>query len=136
MTQVVLIEKSPAVRSEVRTCLEAEGHRVTDVADGIEALKVLREHYWPQVVLVGHLTPRLPLIAFLGVAREAADLRQHVFIVLGRRRRDVPANIRRALCDDLRAFVVDCPRAGCRDPYTLYAFLETLTEACRCAEAV
>src|SRR5262249_35163666 len=136
MTHVMLVEKRPLGRTEGRMRMEAEGHSVTDVADAIEALGVLREHSWPQVVLVGHLTSRLPLAAFLGVARAAADLRQHTFVVLGRGRRDLPESMRRALDDELMAFVVDYPGVDSRDPYALYAFLETLAEACRCADAV
>jgi CheY-like chemotaxis protein len=138
MAHVVLVEKDPTVRAEMRTSLEAEGYTITDVADGVAALKILSERFWPQVVLVGQLTPDLPLEALLRTASEAVELQCHTFIVMESTGQDLPADMMGELRGGLEIFVIDrsaCGSTHASDDFERCEFLETLTEASRCAEA-
>jgi len=112
------------------------------VADGDAALKVLIERFWPQVVLVGQLTPDLPLVALLRVASETVDLRRHAFVVMESTLPDLPADMIREVCEELEVLVVDRSVCGCPagsdagDDYERCEFFEALAEASRCVEAI
>jgi CheY-like chemotaxis protein len=145
MTQIVLVEKDPKARAAIRTSMEAEGHSVTEVADGAAVLKVLSERFWPQVVLVGQLTPDLPLVALLRAASETVDLRRHIFVVMESARPDLPADMMGELREGVEVLIVDRSACGgmdggdasdASDAYVRCEFLEALAEASRCAEAL
>lgn len=136
MTHLVLVERDPKARAVQQARLEAEGYVVTNVADGVEALRLLRERPWPQVVLIGRLAPSMRLEALLYEASTAPDLHQHVFVMLGCKRRDLPENVRTGDVEGPMVFAADCPDGGCSDPYERCELLATLDEATRCAAAI
>ena len=49
--RVLVVDDDPDVREAVETALELEGHRVTTAADGLVALKLLRQAEYDAVVL-------------------------------------------------------------------------------------
>jgi len=142
MTQVLLVENDPTMRAGMRISLEAEGYSVSAVADGAAALNALMERFWPQVVLVGQLTPDLSLAALLRAASEVVDLRRHAFMVMESAPPDPTADMMSQVCEDLEVLVVERFAYGCPaysdacDDYERCEFFETLTEASRYVEAI
>lgn len=54
---VLLVEDEPDVRQSLREVITEEGYRVSDVADGRQALEYLRTHEPPAVVLLDLMMP-------------------------------------------------------------------------------
>jgi len=56
---VLLVDDDPAVRRSVRRMVESDGYEVTDVGDGEEALRLLREGLRPAAILLDVAMPKL-----------------------------------------------------------------------------
>lgn len=54
---ILLVDDDAAIRESLAELLEEEGYRVTSVANGIDALRLLREGARPRVILLDLMMP-------------------------------------------------------------------------------
>ncbi len=83
MAHVLIAQRDPAVRSTLARALQAEGHVVTEVSDGVLAIAALWVARRPLVALLDeHLTP-LDATDLLELAADGeAPLLRHRYVVL------------------------------------------------------
>jgi two-component system, OmpR family, response regulator len=83
MAHVFIVDDDPGIREVLRSALEAEGHVVTEAADGVSALVGLRSSPCPLVVSLDLRMPRLDGAGVLeAVAREQALAQRHRFVLI------------------------------------------------------
>jgi two-component system response regulator MprA len=83
MASVFIVDDDPAIREVLRSALEAEGHVVTEAADGVSALVGLRSSPCPLVVLLDLRMPRLDGTGVLEtVAREQLLAQRHRLVLI------------------------------------------------------
>lgn len=83
MTQVLTIDDSIAVRTQIRGVLEPSGFQVLEAEDGNEGLDKLRALAQPVVVLVDYQMPEMDGVQMLeAVAREGTPLINHEYLIL------------------------------------------------------
>jgi CheY-like chemotaxis protein len=83
MASVLIVEDDKDTRDALRLVFENEGHVVSEAADGLQALSVLRASASPLVVVLDLDLPRLDGIQVLRMAAEDASLSaRHGFILL------------------------------------------------------
>lgn len=63
--RILVVEDEADLRGSIRRCLELEGYRVDEAADGIEALDVLRAKPPPSLILTDIAMPAMDGITFL-----------------------------------------------------------------------
>jgi CheY-like chemotaxis protein len=83
MASVLIVEDDKDTRDVLRMVFENEGHVVSEAADGLEALDVLRESASSLVVVLDLDLPRLDGIQLLRmVAADPSLAARHAFILL------------------------------------------------------
>jgi len=83
MTSILLVEDQPTLRQLVSEVLEYSGYQVTAVADGHEALALLRSgEYYPNMILSDMLMERLGGEALLEAVRDEWMLREIPFVLM------------------------------------------------------
>lgn len=83
MTQVLTIDDSRAMRTEIRGALEPSGYQVLEAEDGEDGLDKLRGLTQPVVVLVDYHMPNMTGVEMLeAVAREGAPLTRNEYLIL------------------------------------------------------
>ena len=78
---LMVVDDEDSVRILIRTIFEPQGWKVTEATGGIEALRLLREPPFPDVVLLDLMMPGLDGLAVLGELR-GSRCAEHVPIVI------------------------------------------------------
>jgi CheY-like chemotaxis protein len=83
MASVFIVDDDPGIRAVLRCALQAEGHAVTEAADGVSALNGLRASPSPLIVLLDLRMPRLDGAGVLAtVAGDRALAQRHRFVLV------------------------------------------------------
>lgn len=109
MAQVLVVDDDQPVRDALRMVLEDEGHEVTEVGDGQQALDVLRRSAAPMVVVLDLMMPKYDGTHVLrAVAEEPEALGRHAYVLLTAAGKTLPSAVT-ALLRDLVVPVVSKP---------------------------
>lgn len=82
-THVLVVDDDYAIREALRLALEDEGYVVHEAKDGLEALQVMEDSRYPQVVLLDYRMPRLDGAGVLTRAlRREGMLNRNAFILI------------------------------------------------------
>jgi CheY-like chemotaxis protein len=91
MAHLLIVDDDQGIRESVRSALEEVGHFVEEAADGLTALRMLREAPNRMVVLVDLMMPRLDGAGVLGVVAGDIELsRRHAYILMTANARTLP----------------------------------------------
>jgi CheY-like chemotaxis protein len=79
---LMVVDDEDSVRTRVRTILEPEGWTVTEASSGTQALALLREPPFPDVVLLDLMMPGMDGLAVLTELREPRGMRNLPVVIL------------------------------------------------------
>ena len=120
---VLIVDDHDDIRQSLGELLVEEGYRVALAANGREALRYLRDHTAPCMILLDLMMPVMNGYEFRGIQREDPMLaRIPVAVVSGRE----DASTNAAAMDAVRYFA---------KPVDLDALLETVSGYCACSAA-
>lgn len=81
--EILVVDDDFSIRETLRMALEEDGYTVAEVAEGGSALKYLRQHSEPMVVLLDHMMPGMDgAQTLLAVAQDEYLARTHAYILL------------------------------------------------------
>jgi two-component system, chemotaxis family, chemotaxis protein CheY len=107
--RILLVEDDPACRESLADLLAHEGYRVSTAPDGSEALRFLRDHDLPDLILLDIMMPRVNGFHFRAEQRQDARLADVPVIMLSALvRAEVPPH--GSLNTRILAKPVDCTR--------------------------
>lgn len=107
--EILVVDDDFSIRETLKMVLEEDGYSVAEAVEGGAALRYLREHHAPMVVLLDHVMPGMDGAQTLrAVAQDEYLARTHAYILLTASARNVVSSLLSPL-DGLSVSVVAKP---------------------------